>query len=90
MIIPLEPGRPHFRFSVELDGINFGLRLDWLTRYEYYVVNISVDGETVAAGRALHPEMNLLDGLDLGTMELRGSPATPDNLGRANRLVYEA
>lgn len=91
MIIPLSPGNAHLRFRADLGDIVIGVRLDWLTRYGYFNVELSRGDEVIARSRALHPDIDLLEGLglDAGRLYLDGKPATPDNLGEANKLRYE-
>lgn len=89
--IPLPAGQAHLRFRVQLANRQFRLRLDWLERFGYFVVRLEEDDELLTAGRALHPEMDLLRHLKLGVgrLYLRGRPATVDNLGVRNRLIHE-
>ena len=89
--IPVPSGEAHFRFSVELGDERLTFRLDWLTRWGYYHVTVLRGGETLVAGRALHPDVDLLDGLRLsvGKVYLSDPPATPANLGQTNRVVHE-
>ena len=88
--IKLPNGRAHFRFNVELSGVSLRFRIDWLTRWDYFIVTIVRDGEALIAGRGLHPDIDLLQGLglEIGTLTLRGRAPTPDNLGVRNELVY--
>lgn len=86
-VIPLEQ-RAHFRFRTSLGGESYRFRFNWLTRYEYFTVDIERGDELIARGRALHPGINLFDGLDSGELVLEGAAPTPRNLGINNRLVY--
>lgn len=90
--IPLRRGLSHFTFRVRLEGVDFRVRLDWLTRYGYFNAVVFRDGQAIIAGRGLHPGVDLLAGLRLGVGELKleGDPATPDNLGVTNSLVHES
>lgn len=89
-VIPLASGNAHFQFDSNLAGVRLRFRMDWLTRWGYYGVTIFRDGNVIAAGRALHPGIDLLRGLNLnaGTLILEGSEATVSNLGERNRLVH--
>jgi len=88
--IPLENGQAHIRFRVNLDGTVVSVRLNWLTRFEYYSVDLFVDDAPVATGRGLHPEINLLENTDIeGRLYLEGAQPTPKNLNVDNRLRYE-
>ncbi|MGE4336212.1 MAG: hypothetical protein AB7E55_09590 [Pigmentiphaga sp.] len=89
--IPLRAGNAFQRFGVTLAGTYIQFRLRWLTRHGYYSVDLSrADGAPIALGRALHPEMNLLAGLnvELGRIVLEGEPATIANLGITNKLRW--
>jgi len=88
--IPLPNGQAHLQFDVELSGERLRIRFDWLTRYEYYVATIQRGDTKIAAGRGVHPDIDLLQGLnlDIGTLKLQGRAPTPDNLGVRNRLVH--
>lgn len=92
MIIPLRSNAPHQRFTVELDGVRLRIRLDWLIRGEYFTVQIERDGEVIAAGRGLHPEIDLLQGLRLGIgrLYLQGNAPTPQTLGVTSELRYDS
>lgn len=88
--IPLTAGLPHQRFHVELNGRTVTVRLYWSTRYGFYCVDL-YEGETpLALGRALHPGIDLLHGLNLGLgqLYLEGRPATVANLGIDNKLRH--
>ena len=83
-------GLAHFQFDANLGTIRLRFRLNWLTRFGYYVVDVSQNDKKLTAGRGLHPGIDLLRGLNLdnGTLTLEGSAATPENMGIDNRLVY--
>ena len=88
--ISLQQGAAHQRFRVNLDNQSVEVRLNWLTRFGYYSVDISVDGERQASGRGLHPEINLLEGTSVaGELYILGRQPTPNNLTVDNRLVYK-
>ena len=89
--IPLPQGRPHIRFTADLGGVRLRLRLDWLTRWGYFNVELYRDESLLIGGVGLHPGVDLLDGLDLGVgqLYLDGAAPTPANLGEANTLVHE-
>ncbi len=89
--IPLSPGDAFQRFSITLKGESVQFRLRWPTRHGYYSVDLRrADGSPIALGRALHPGINLLAGLnvDLGRIVLEGEPATVANLGVTNKLRW--
>lgn len=88
--INLQQGSAHQRFRVNLDGRSVEVRLNWLTRFGYFSVDIDVEGERQASGRGLHPEINLLEGTDVeGALYIKGLQPTPANLTVDNSLVYE-
>lgn len=91
MIIPLDPGHAHFRFRTTLGGVTLGFRFDWLTRWGYYNVEVTRGSEVIARSRALHPDIDLLEGLGLGIgrLYLDGAAPTPANLGVTNVLRHE-
>lgn len=88
--IPLTAGLPHQRFRVEIGGRVVTVRLYWSTRYEFYCVDLHDDDGPIALGRALHPGVDLLAGLNLGLgrLYLEGRPATVANLGIDNKLRH--
>jgi len=90
MIIPLAAA-PFQNFSIGNAGVTLFFEIRWLTRFSYFVVNIyRANRVPVTLGRALHPQVNLLNGLSLGlgVIVLEGADPTPDNLGIDNRLVW--
>lgn len=90
IVIPLSSGHAFQRFRIQLGSHFLVFRLRWLTRFEYFCVDILENGEPVALGRALHPDVNLLAGLntDIGELYLRGESPTVSNLGRDNKLEW--
>ncbi len=91
--VPIRRPSPHFTFNLDLSGTRVQVRLDWLTRFGFYVATITdlESEETLIAGAGLHPGMNLLQdtAMESGKLYLEGSPATPSNLGEANSLIWE-
>lgn len=88
--IPLPQGQAHLRFTIDL-GVRLQVRLDWLTRWGYYHVELYREESLLLAGRGLHPGVDLLSDLSLGvgSLYLDGEEPTPANLGEANTLVHE-
>lgn len=89
--ISLTSGLAYQRFTVTQDDIRLQIYLHWLTRYSYYSVDIyDGSGNPVASGRALHPGVNLLGGLNvnMGSLILEGEQPTINNLGATNSLVW--
>lgn len=88
--IPLSSGYSYQRFRVQLDTHYLVFRLRWLTRFHYFCVDIYENGEPVVLGRALHPNVDLLAGLNtnIGKLYLRGESPTVSNLGVTNKLEW--
>ncbi|WP_394852906.1 phage baseplate plug family protein [Serratia marcescens] len=90
--IPLSSGYAFQRFRVQLGSHYLVFRLRWLIRFHYFCVDIYENREPVVLGRALHPDVNLLAGLntDIGKLYLRGESPTVGNLGVTNKLEWVA
>ncbi|EPK6619372.1 phage baseplate plug family protein [Serratia marcescens] len=88
--IPLSSGYAFQRFRVQLGAHYLVFRLRWLTRFNYFCVDIYESGEPVFLGRVLHPDIDLLAGLntDIGKLFLRGESPTISNLGVTNKLEW--
>lgn len=88
--IPLNNGQAHFRFRVNLGGTVVRVRVNWLTRYEYFTVDLSTDEGPLVLGKGLHPQVDLLEGTGVpGRLYIEGAEPTPDNLNVDNKLRYE-
>lgn len=90
IIIPLNSGFAFQRFRVQLGSHYLVFCLRWLTRYGYYCVDILEKGQPIVLGRALHPDVNILAGIntDIGAIYLRGENPTVSNLGVDNKLEW--
>ncbi|TNV23072.1 hypothetical protein FH968_01920 [Buttiauxella sp. B2] len=88
--MPLSRGSAYCRFRIQLGDHYLVIRLRWLTLYGYFCVDIHEQGQPVACGRALHPGVDLLAGLNnnLGKLVLRGATPTISNLGVDNKLEW--
>lgn len=78
-------------FTATLGDNTLNFKFKWLTRYGYYSVDIlDIDNNPITFGRALHPGVNLLSGLNinLGRIVLEGEQPTIDNLGLDNKLRW--
>lgn len=71
------------------------IEMQWMVRFGVFRVNIlTALGAPLTSGRFLLPNVDLLAGLypppavDYGSLILEGDPATPDNLGIDNILVW--
>jgi len=90
--VPIRNPSAHFNFDLEVNQQRLRIHLDWLTRFEYFIVKVTgTDGETLISGRGLHPQIDQFKDIDLdiGSLYLQGRPATPDNLGVENSLILE-
>lgn len=90
-IIQMTAGLPFQWLDAELAGAAVRIRLYWSNRFGLYNVDLYAGERPIALGRALHPEIDLLHGLNLGwgKLYLEGAAPTPENLGIANRLIHE-
>lgn len=89
--IPVVAGSAMQKFGVPLGGEYVRFELRWMTSYGYFTVDLRrADGTPIALGRALHPTVDLLSGLNvgLGRLVLEGAPATINNLGQLNKLRW--
>lgn len=88
--IPLNSGYAFQRFRVQLGNRLLIFRLRWLTRYGYFCADIYEGNMPVTLGRALHPGVNLLAGLNttIGRLVLDGESPTISTLGVNNRLIW--
>lgn len=87
---------PAQEFSVQL-GVNLlKFKMQWMTQYEMFRVDIlRADNTPVTQGRILAVGANLFDGIyptpeegEYGVLTLVGDEATPDNIGLNNSLVW--
>ncbi|HHT7519864.1 Uncharacterised protein [Klebsiella oxytoca] len=88
--VPLSSGYSFQKFRIQLGPHYLIFRLRWLTRFEYFCVDIYEQDEPIVLGRALHPGVNLLAGLNttIGSLILRGESPTVSNLGIENKLEW--
>lgn len=87
----LPAGAPFLKFQIDLSGVLVAIHLRWQARYDLYSVDIYDGDKPITLGRALHPGIDLLHGLNLGLgkLYLEGEEPTPSNLGIANKLIHE-
>lgn len=91
-VIPLNASAPYQEFTVNVAGRQFFFRLRWLALYKFFVVDIYENNEPLTFGRGLHPGVNLLKipvSFNKSRLFLEGATPTLNNLGSANRLIYE-
>lgn len=91
-LIPLDPV-PAQALSCQLGANNLRIKIQWMTRYSKFRVDISyVNGLPITQGRILNVGVNLLDGLypraTMGALVMLGDDPTPANLGIDNELVW--
>ena len=86
---------PAQTFTARLGKNTVTVELQWMARFEVFRVNIlTALGSPLTMGRFLLPNIDLLAGLypppsiSYGSLVLEGNPATPDNLGIDNVLVW--
>ena len=84
---------PAQTLSCQLGANNLRLKIQWMTRFDKFRVDISyVNGELITAGRVMNVGVNMLDGLfpraSMGALVLLGDEPTPANLGIDNELVW--
>lgn len=89
-VIPLNRGVAYQRFRVQLSNHMLIFRLRWLTRFGYFCVDIYEGDVPIVLGRALHPGVNLLSGINttIGAILLDGDSPKIDTLGVTNRLIW--
>lgn len=89
--IPIAGGSPFISFNVQLEDLSAKIFLNWSYNGGFYRVDIHINGEPVVLGKGLNPNTDLLKTLKLGIgrLYLHGESATINNLGVANRLIYE-
>lgn len=77
-------------FFANLGGRVIEFRVRWLTLYGFFAADLYEDSEAITLGRALHPNVNIVEGLltGLGSISLEGKKPTLANFGVENRLVY--
>lgn len=77
-------------FFANLGGRVIQFRVRWLTLYGFFAADLYEDGQPITLGRALHPGINIVEGLltGLGSISLEGKKATLANFGVENKLVY--
>lgn len=96
-LIPLVGGaiNAHQTINVQL-GDNFvDITLDWRTIIEQWSVKLEQDGQVLATGVMLEPNINILQNYPdlsptIGAIYFVGDKATLDNLGSNNSLVWES
>lgn len=90
--IPLNNGAAFQKLRVQLGSHYLQFRIRWMTVYQYFYVDIFEGEIPIALGRGLHPDVDLLYGLNttIGSLCLRGKQPTIDNLGIENKLEWIA
>ncbi len=91
--IPLQGGsvNAHQTFSIQL-GENFlEFRLNYITRFDQWSLDILREGESLIAGAMLvsGAEITKNFNADIGRLLFVGDEVTLDNLGRSNKLVWD-
>lgn len=83
----------HQRFQQRINGRLLAFEVDYVsyTKTPYWVMNVYQDGAPIGMGLPLNVGADLLvnqDVSDFGRLVFVGEPATLDNLGIANSLVW--
>lgn len=91
--IPLQGGlvNAHQVFFVQL-GENFlEFRLNYITRFTIWSLDIYKEGELLIAGAMLVPGADITKNYnsDIGRLLFIGDDPTIENLGKSNKLVWE-
>ncbi len=99
LTIPLVGGavNSHQVFNVQLGDNFLEFRLNFVTRsqtdgnFAPWVLDISREGELLAAGLALVPGSDIIEfyNAGIGKLYFTGDQPTLDNLGKSNSLVWE-
>jgi hypothetical protein len=100
-VIPIEPGEANQRLQVELDGLVFGLLLQWNDRDDAWWLSIATEsGDLIVSGIRVIANTPLLRQFvgeampegELTAIDTRSPPSDPpglDELGDVVLLVYE-
>ena len=90
--IPIRGNDKNQRFEIQLGENLVEFRLNYLENFEQWAIDMSIEGELIAAGAILLPGQ-LIAQLTAerlgGVLGFLGEPATLENLGLANRLVFD-
>ncbi len=86
--IPLTGGaaNAHQRFDYVADGVVYDFRIDWVTRYKFWVMSIYRGGAPIVTGVSLFPDQIVYRG-DI-VLAFVGEDPTLENLGASNKLVH--
>ena len=93
-VIPLLQGaeNAHQTLSVLLGNHFLEFRINWVSRFSYWSVDIIEGVSNLAIGRVFNPPSDLLAGFNLeevyGRIVAVGDVATLDNLGLSDALVW--
>lgn len=86
---------PAQTFSAQLGTNTLTFEFQWMARLGVFRVNVLTGtGDTLTAGRFLHPDVDILADLypppnvTYGSLILEGAQPTPGNLGIDNMLVW--
>jgi hypothetical protein len=90
--IPLVGGaaNAHQTQSVQLGDNFLEFRINYITRFKCWSVDISREGASLASGAMLAPGADIIatHNADIGRLLFVGDEATLDNLGQSNSLIW--
>lgn len=92
--IPLSAGstNAHQKFSVQLDGKIIGFEINYMAYLDdpAWSMNLTYDGYPIVNGAMLQPGCDVIQNYraGIGSLVFVGDPATLDNLGINNTLVW--
>lgn len=92
--VPLKGGavNAHQTLSVQLGDNFLEFKVNYITRFPGWSVDILQEGVILIAGAMLVPGADIIKNYDadIGSLKFVGDEATLDNLGQANSLVWES
>lgn len=92
--IPLQGGsvNAHQVFFVQLGENYLEFRVNYLTRFDMWSMDILLEGVNIANGAALVAGANITRNFsaDIGKLVFVGEDTTLDNLGKSNHLVWSS
>ena len=91
--IPLQGGsvNAHQILFIQLGGNFLEFRLNYITRFPGWSLDVLREGESLIAGAMLVPGAEITKNFnaDIGRLLFIGDDPTIDNLGQSNELVWE-
>jgi len=92
IVIPLQGGaiNAHQSFSIQLGDNFLEFKLNYMTRFDKWILDISKEGEKIICGAAIvsNAEITKFFNADIGRIFVVGDEVTLDNLGKSNFMVW--